>query len=63
MPTRKIAEPERGADEGGTGAVPRNCRDPEHDVPTHRVFEAGTWEHVCPSCGARIFFSVSSPTW
>lgn len=46
MPTRKINDP------------PKICRHPEHDVPNHQVFEPGTWEHTCPSCGAVKVFKI-----
>lgn len=49
MPTRKIGEVENPK------AV---CRDPEHNPPTHMVYEPGVWEHECPRCGRKIRFVV-----
>ena len=46
MPTRKIADPSKF------------CRHPEHRPPTAMVYEPGTYEHVCPGCGARRVFVV-----
>lgn len=48
MNTRKISD------------LPEMCRHPEHNPPTHMVYEPGVWEHICPSCGNRIVFTVSS---
>ncbi len=50
MPTRKISD-----------APKAPCRHPEHDPPMHRVFELGTYEHVCPSCQARQVFVATRP--
>lgn len=51
MPTRKIRdlEPELV------------CRHPDHDPPTHMLFENGVWEHECPGCGRKIQFTVNHP--
>ena len=46
--TRKISDP------------PMICRHQEHYPPSHMVYEPGTWEHVCPGCGARHVFVVPS---
>lgn len=51
MPTRKIAEPNDGE---------KKCMDPEHNVPQFMVFEPGTYEHECPSCGNIIRFTIRS---
>ena len=34
------------------------CRDPEHSPPSHRVWQPGTWEHTCPSCGNKVVFVI-----
>ncbi len=34
------------------------CLHPEHGPPMHRVFEPGTYRHVCPACGNVIVFTV-----
>jgi hypothetical protein len=47
MPTRKIADPPKPP-----------CRHPEHNVPSMRVFEPGTYEHTCPGCGNKVVFTV-----
>ena len=52
MPTRKIAD-----------APKAPCRDREHNPPTMRLFEPGTYEHECPSCGAKAAFVVRGATW
>jgi hypothetical protein len=49
MPTRKIAD------------LPKICRHPEHNPPTHMVYEPGIWEHVCPACKTVQTFTVSPP--
>ena len=52
MPTRRIDDPKdtwRG--------LP--CRHPEHRPPGMRVFEPGTYEHICPACGKKTVFVVS----
>lgn len=46
MPTVKIKKPEP------------YCNHPEHNPPSHRVFEPGTYEHTCPACGKKIIFEV-----
>ncbi len=51
MPTRKIAD------------LPMPCRHPEHDPPKHVAFSPGLYEHECPSCGRRQYFSIDRPTW
>lgn len=49
MPTRKIADLEKP------------CMDPEHNPPSHQVFEDGVYEHECPSCHKKTRFTVSKP--
>lgn len=52
MPTRKLPD---------TEILPMplpQCRHPDHDPPTHRVFEPGTYEHTCPACGRIVIFTV-----
>jgi hypothetical protein len=48
MPTRKIAD------------LPLDsvCLDSEHSPPTHMFYEPGVYEHVCPSCGRKLVFTV-----
>lgn len=55
MPTRKIDEP------SWADAI-RYCQHPDHNPPTHRVFEPGEYEHECPNCGKKIRFSVPRVT-
>lgn len=45
-PTKKIAD------------APVPCFHPEHDPPSMMVFEPGTYEHTCPSCGKKVVFTV-----
>lgn len=49
MPTRKIGEVDNEK---------MRCRDPEHNPPTHIVYEPGIWEHECPRCGRKVRFVV-----
>lgn len=49
MPTRKLPDSEW---------QPKRCRDPEHLPPNMRVFEPGRYEHTCPSCGKKTYFTV-----
>lgn len=46
--TKKIAD-----------APPRLCQDPEHKPPGMIVLEPGMYEHICPTCGKKIVFTVS----
>lgn len=50
MPTRKLSDTPR-----------QYCRDPEHEVPSHMVFDNGLYEHECPGCGNKIRFQVNKP--
>lgn len=46
---------------GGTRKIadaPEACFHPEHMPPTHRLFEPGEYEHVCPGCGFKKRFIV-----
>jgi len=52
MPTRKISGPDNI----------KNCMDADHDVPMFQVFEPGTYEHECPSCGKIIRFTIPEKT-
>lgn len=52
MPTRKIKETEAWQPK-------KPCYDPDHEVANMRVFEPGTYEHECPSCGKKKIFTVS----
>lgn len=54
MPTRKI-------EDVNEKYVGKPCYDPGHNVPGMQVFEPGTYEHTCPSCGNKIVFTVSRP--
>jgi hypothetical protein len=38
------------------------CHDPEHYPPMHMLFEPGTWENLCPSCGKVTRFTVPEIT-
>ncbi len=44
--TRKIGDPP--------------CRDPEHSATGMIVWEPGTYEHTCPTCGVKYTFTVSA---
>ena len=50
MPTIKIAEPKPV------------CLSPEHNPPTHMVFEPGIYRHICPNCGESQEFTVPQIT-
>jgi hypothetical protein len=52
MPTRKIAD-----------APPDPCQHPEHNPPGYACWPPGTYEHVCPACGARQVFTVCRLSW
>ena len=47
MPTVKIAD------------APKFCRDPNHEPPSHMVYDPGVYRHTCPSCGATVTFTVA----
>lgn len=52
-----------GPHKGGTrkiGDLPESkiCTDPEHNPANMIVWEPGTYEHTCPSCGATQRFGV-----
>ena len=47
MPTVKIKD-----------APPPPCQNSEHNPPTMMVWEPGTYEHTCPSCGDKQTFTV-----
>ena len=51
MPLKKLSDP------------PKICNDPNHDPPPHIVLENGTYEYECPSCGHKVIFTVSRPTF
>ena len=48
--TRKVAE------------LIKPCIHPEHDPPTHMVYESGVYKHICPECGNEQRFRVNNPT-
>lgn len=56
MPTKKIKDVD-------PKYLDKVCYDPGHNVPSMQVFEPGTYEHTCPSCGNKIVFTVSRPFW
>lgn len=56
MPTKKIADLEDPT-KIWSRKIPL-CEDPEHNPPTHMVFEPGVYEHTCPRCGAKRTFTV-----
>jgi len=53
MPTRRIDDDE----DKSWKAEP--CYDRDHDPPSHMVWPPGTYEHVCPSCGKTVRFTVA----
>lgn len=52
MPTRKIDD----NDDDYKSFVP--CTHPDHDPPSHQVFEPGLYEHRCSACGRTVTFRV-----
>lgn len=34
------------------------CRHPEHNPPSHMVWEPGRYRHTCPGCGKVTEFNV-----
>jgi hypothetical protein len=56
MPTRKILD-------HPFKMLLKPCNHPEHDPPKHMVFENGLWEHECPACHTKQFFTVNKPTF
>ena len=50
MPTRKVGEVD--------WSKFRPCTNPDHDVPSMRVFQPGVYEHECPGCKNVIHFTV-----
>jgi Zn finger protein HypA/HybF involved in hydrogenase expression len=34
------------------------CMCPQHEPPTMKVFDAGTYQHTCPKCGEVTIFEV-----
>ena len=38
--------------------APVPCRHPEHEPPTLIVLAPGTYEYICPGCGAEVIFTV-----
>lgn len=50
MPTRRI---------GNLPAVsPGECKDTDHEPPSHKSLPPGLYEHVCKSCGKLTTFTV-----
>jgi len=43
--------------------VKQPCTDPQHSPPMNIYLEPGIYEYVCPSCGERVVFTVSSVTY
>jgi len=58
MPTRKIRD--LPLEHWYTPWPP--CQHPEHNPPSHMVFEPGVYEHTCPGCGRQLEFVVHG-TW
>lgn len=56
MPTKKIAE--LGSQHAYIGKRRALCGHPEHNPPSHMVFEPGIYEHTCPACGKVTVFRV-----
>lgn len=52
MPTRKIDDPEY------PDIQKMYCQSPDHQPPTHMVYEPGVYEHVCCACGLKFMFRV-----
>jgi hypothetical protein len=52
MPTRRLPDPP------GWPRPGQLCLDPDHNPPSHMVFEPGAYEHECPSCGRKLMFTV-----
>lgn len=53
--------PERGGPEPATRRISGptvECLDPSHGPPAFQLFESGTYEHRCPSCGHLTYFTV-----
>jgi hypothetical protein len=42
------------------GYEKEHCISPEHNPPSHMVYEPGTYEYTCPACGKTIVFTVPS---
>lgn len=42
---------------------PAPCFDLEHKPPMHMVYEPGTYEYTCPSCGEVTRFTVDGKHW
>lgn len=42
--------------------APEPCAMAEHRPPLHMVYEPGTYEYTCPSCGKRTVFRVPRVT-
>ena len=54
MPTRRLPDPV----EGTWLPRPEPCHHPDHNPPSHMVFEPGTYEHECSGCGKKLVFTV-----
>lgn len=39
--------------------LPTQCRHPEHNPPTHRLFSPGIYMHTCPWCGHTQKFIIN----
>lgn len=50
MPTIKLPE---------SSKPEKVCYSSGHDVPSMMVFDPGTYEHTCSSCGKKTVFIVS----
>lgn len=38
------------------------CLNPEHNPPSHMVFDSGVYQHTCPGCGKVQTFTVNNHT-
>lgn len=51
-------EPKKGGLKKISGPPKSPCLSPEHNPPSHMVFEPGTYEYTCPKCGKVTIFTV-----
>ena len=51
MPTRKINSDKE--------SLQTYCSHPDHNPPSHMVFQPGSYEHVCSGCKRKMMFTVN----
>ena len=39
------------------------CKNPEHKPPAHIVLKPGRYEHTCPACKIKTYFTVPEQNW